>query len=290
MLGDHSKAHTDRANSHPVFVTVAQHSISGRVNDSAEERMRAVDERLRMAGSLEHDDIRRQQSEQPFATFWKNANTEIGAVGPSALILLDLLFFRSSSVFSSNDSPVNADPISQTHSRRRMTAGVVFATQTTSSVTVRLVFSISDKSLRMIGTPLLFRPSSFAYENGECMVPYALITGDREEYGMLHWQIRIPLRPHHARETRANNAAPHNTHSESLVNLADRLVSDNTQYFQRSKTYRFLPTGRHSTIDIEFRGDELNVPEDRLYTSSRFTRNLCGGTCCPSRTTCLTER
>ncbi len=150
--------------------------------------------------------------------------------------------------------------------------------------------SISDKSLRMIGAPLLFRPSSFAYEDGECMVAYALITRDREEYGMLHWQTRIPLRPLHARETRANNAAPHNTHSESLVNLADRLVSDNTQYFQRSKTYRFLPTGRHSTIDIEFRGDELNAPEDRLYTSSRFTRNLCGGTCCPSRTTCLTER
>ena len=73
MLGDHPKVHTDRANAHPGFMTVVQHPISRRGNDGAQERMRAVEKRLRMAGGLEHHDIGRQQSEQHFTAFRKNA-------------------------------------------------------------------------------------------------------------------------------------------------------------------------------------------------------------------------
>ena len=73
MLGDHAIVDTDRANGHPGFVTVVQHSIARRGNDGAQERLRAVEECLRMAGGLKHHDIGRQQSEQHFATFGKNA-------------------------------------------------------------------------------------------------------------------------------------------------------------------------------------------------------------------------
>ena len=73
MLGDHAIVHTDRADSHPGFVTVVQHSISGSGNNDAEERICALEKSLRMARSLEYDDIGRQQSKQHFATFWKNA-------------------------------------------------------------------------------------------------------------------------------------------------------------------------------------------------------------------------
>ena len=57
MLGDHSIVYTDRANAHPGFVTVAQHPISRRGYDGAQERMRAVEKRVRMVGGLEHDDM-----------------------------------------------------------------------------------------------------------------------------------------------------------------------------------------------------------------------------------------